>query len=303
MGRVSDQELRLLRIFQAIAESRGLAAAELRLGISRSTISTHLSMLEARLGLRLCKRGRAGFALTEDGNKVYRATIELMRALGEFQEEVSSLGDHPRSNLKVAILDSMIWLKKLRITDGLNEFVQKNRNVKIEMSIHHPNEIEKRVLEGSIDIAITSVYENSRKLAYIPLTTATSFLYCGARNRLFDLGDENISEADLMNTPYTSKWFDESPVLLGQGNSLVHAEAFHIEATAHLILSGHYVGFLPEYYAKLWVDRGEMKMVRPDLYKLVYRYGFSMRQGRDLSPAAQSFIDSISSWAKRRSEA
>ena len=55
---LAEADLRLLRIFIAIAESGGLAAAELRLNISRSVISRHLKDLETRLGVRLCERGR-----------------------------------------------------------------------------------------------------------------------------------------------------------------------------------------------------------------------------------------------------
>ena len=64
---VQDVDLRLLRIFVTIVESGGLSAAESRLNIGRSTISTHLSDLEIRLGLKLCKRGRSGFELTDAG--------------------------------------------------------------------------------------------------------------------------------------------------------------------------------------------------------------------------------------------
>ena len=64
LGQVGDTEIRLLRIFKAVVACGGLAAAELELNIGRSTISRHLRDLEERLGLVLCRRGRAGFALT-----------------------------------------------------------------------------------------------------------------------------------------------------------------------------------------------------------------------------------------------
>jgi DNA-binding transcriptional LysR family regulator len=48
---LSDIDLRLLRVFIAVTESGGFAAAEIKLNINRSTISTHISDLEARLGM------------------------------------------------------------------------------------------------------------------------------------------------------------------------------------------------------------------------------------------------------------
>ena len=52
LGRVTDVDLRLLRIFQTVVDCGGLSAAEIDLGIGRSTISTHIAELEGRLGTR-----------------------------------------------------------------------------------------------------------------------------------------------------------------------------------------------------------------------------------------------------------
>lgn len=60
MRQLLDIDLRLIRIFRVIVESQGLAGAQLVLNLSQSRISTSLSELEARLGARLCRRGRSG---------------------------------------------------------------------------------------------------------------------------------------------------------------------------------------------------------------------------------------------------
>ncbi|MDX1392567.1 MAG: LysR family transcriptional regulator, partial [Rheinheimera sp.] len=76
---VQDVDLRLLRLFVTIVECGGLSAAESRLNIGRSTISAHLSDLEVRLGVTLCKRGRSGFELTDPGRITYQASLELLQ--------------------------------------------------------------------------------------------------------------------------------------------------------------------------------------------------------------------------------
>ncbi|MDN3683724.1 LysR family transcriptional regulator [Vibrio sinaloensis] len=62
------------------------SAAETELNISRSTISIHISNLESRLNLILCRRGRSGFALTEEGVVVYEATVKLLGELEDFSK-------------------------------------------------------------------------------------------------------------------------------------------------------------------------------------------------------------------------
>ena len=53
IGQLSDADLRLLRVFKAVVDCGGMAAAELELNIGTSTISRHIKDLETRLGLVL----------------------------------------------------------------------------------------------------------------------------------------------------------------------------------------------------------------------------------------------------------
>lgn len=64
MSALSNINLRLLRVFVTMAERGGYSAAQSELNIGLSTISSHMTALEERLGVRLCGRGRGGFRLT-----------------------------------------------------------------------------------------------------------------------------------------------------------------------------------------------------------------------------------------------
>ena len=64
---IETADLRLFRLFMTVVEAGGFTAAQSELNLSLSTISTHFAELEGRLGVRLCRRGRSGFKLTEEG--------------------------------------------------------------------------------------------------------------------------------------------------------------------------------------------------------------------------------------------
>src|SRR5262249_41536293 len=64
---VTDFDLRLLRVFKTIVEEGGLKPAQAALEIGLPTISKYLSDLEARFGVRLCRRGSQRFELTREG--------------------------------------------------------------------------------------------------------------------------------------------------------------------------------------------------------------------------------------------
>ncbi|MCO6515269.1 MAG: LysR family transcriptional regulator, partial [Snodgrassella sp.] len=51
-------DLKALQAFVAIVECQGVTAAQKRLNMSQSAISTHLAHLEESLGVILCRRGR-----------------------------------------------------------------------------------------------------------------------------------------------------------------------------------------------------------------------------------------------------
>ena len=81
LGQLSNLDLRLLQVFKAVVDCGGLSAAELELNIGTSTVSRHLKDLETRLGLVLCRRGRAGFSVTPEGQRIYEETVRLTNSL------------------------------------------------------------------------------------------------------------------------------------------------------------------------------------------------------------------------------
>ena len=74
--RLSDIDLRSLEVFIAVVEAQGIANAQALLNRDASTISRQLGQLEERIGLRLCERGRGGFALTGAGEQIYLKMLQ-----------------------------------------------------------------------------------------------------------------------------------------------------------------------------------------------------------------------------------
>ena len=70
-----------------------MSAAELELNIGTSTVSRHVKDLETRLGLTLCRRGRAGFALTPEGPRVYEETLRLLASVRGFLGSIDDIHD------------------------------------------------------------------------------------------------------------------------------------------------------------------------------------------------------------------
>ena len=83
-GQISDFDLRLIRTFRAVADCGGFSLAEVELRMTKSAISKQISDLEVRLGVQLCHRGRSGFALTTEGQTLYKASTRLFGEIEGF---------------------------------------------------------------------------------------------------------------------------------------------------------------------------------------------------------------------------
>src|SRR5690606_997745 len=120
-AQLTDIDLRLLRVFHSVAEYGSFAAAESALGISSSAISLHMSELEKRLGMRLCQRGRAGFALTDEGREVLRASAAMMAAIEDFRSEINLMHKRLRGELNIGLMNNLVTQPRMRITAALRE--------------------------------------------------------------------------------------------------------------------------------------------------------------------------------------
>ena len=122
LGQLADVDIRLLHIFRRVAEAGGISAAELELNIARSTISRHIKSLEERLGISLCRRGRGGFALTDEGRAIYDATLRLFSALDGFRSEVNEVHERMTGKVVLALFDKTVTNPSCRVSAAIRNF-------------------------------------------------------------------------------------------------------------------------------------------------------------------------------------
>src|ERR1044071_3670900 len=97
-GRLSDVDVKLLRVFTRVVEHGGFSAAQAELGISQASISTYMSDLEARLGV-------AG--ATNFGSPIHRALESFLSR----ENDVSlTLHVYPPNELESGVLEGRFEL-------------------------------------------------------------------------------------------------------------------------------------------------------------------------------------------------
>ncbi|WP_369960006.1 LysR family transcriptional regulator [Pseudomonas benzenivorans] len=294
LAQVSDFEIRLLKLFRSVVECGGFSAAESVLGIGRSAISQQMSDLEQRLGLRLCQRGRAGFALTEEGREVYQSTQQLLAALESFRTEVNGLHQHLRGELNIGLTDNLVTVPHMRITHALARLKERGPEVRIHIRMTPPSEVEQGVLDGRLHIGVVPQAGALSGLDYQSLYDERSLLYCAVGHPLFYVDDQTLEDARLDAQDAIAPTFRLPPEIQQHYQQLnCTASASDREGMAFLILTGRYIGYLPDHYASAWVQQGRLRALKPGTRYYDLSLASVTRKGRRPHLVLESFLEAL----------
>ena len=256
LPRLSEADLRNMRIFRAVADCGGITAAERMLGMEKSNISRALRQLEERLGEILCVRGPKGFDLTDFGRSVHSAAIMLGDALEVARSEMMRARNAVTGVVRIGMPDNCLSNEECFVTDVLRNYMAQMPEVELHLHIMSSELLREALEERRIHLAINSLrlmpqrYENEvlfkehfRLYAKADRTTGVPHL-AQLRSRGFSLvlrEDEFLAD-------------DWSASLDWLRNRKIYASG--LEAVATLMDSGPFAGFLPtHYFRQLQGDR------------------------------------------------
>ena len=291
MARISDADLKLLRIFATVVECRGFAAAQAELNLSAPSISGYVAALEERLGVRLCSRGRAGFALTDKGALIHREAQRLFAAVEEFTASAGAVRGRLTGDLRIGAVDCTVTDPASPLREALRRFNARDHEVRIELTVQAPQDLQRRVLDGRLNLAVGSFPARIAALTSRPLYRERNAFYCAAGHPLF--GREAITMEDIRAHRVVARGYWRRADLGRIGIEREAASVDNMEAQATLILSGAYLGYLPEHYAAAWQARGLLRPLLPD--ELAYAAPFALVTRRGGAPVGvvRQFIDDL----------
>lgn len=266
LSRVTDFDLKLLKVFQVVVESGSFSAAENVLGISCSAISQQMADLEKRIGIRLCQRGRSGFALTAEGQEILMHSKVLFLSLDHFKQQVNQLHEHLAGDIQIGLINNLVTQPQMKITQALKELSLHHPDIKVNLSMCKQQDIEQSILNGHLQVGALPVVNRLTGLDYFSLYSEKFYLYCSAEHPLFNqpVQKSDVSEWNMVLLNYTMS--DQFQQFLPYLNE--KATASDREGVAFVILTGQFIGFLPEHYAQQWLDKGLMSAVCPEFFQL-----------------------------------
>jgi DNA-binding transcriptional LysR family regulator len=259
-----ETSIRKLKIFCTAVDSGGFSAAQALLNISAATISVQMKELEAQLGVTLCRRGRSGFALTEQGEAVYEAAQRVLSSFGTFNLEVANVRNRLAGEIRIGLQPNMATNPEFRLSQAMQIFHKRENDVRFRIEETRSAMQEARVLEGKYDLAVGLFSNRMPGLDYRLLLRERIQMYCAADHPLTAMTAAGIKESlkDYALVSAGQSFVSQSKHLSANAAPSVVTES--MDASVQLISSGCYIGFLPTHFADIWEARGQIRPVLPE---------------------------------------
>ncbi len=159
-------ELRHLRYFTALAERLNFTHAARDVFVTQSTLSHQIKQLEDELATRLFERKGKQVTLTQDG-EIFLASAQ--RALREIDMGIVNLRNSSAAITETIAIVATHTFHQTLIPACVSAFLKKNPSVRATIEERSAEDIEKGLLNDTIDIGITSAPSDSEQLWHEPL--------------------------------------------------------------------------------------------------------------------------------------
>lgn len=126
------ERLDSLVIFVQAAKHLSFSEAARQLGLSPSAVSRAVQRLEARLDTRLLHRTTRSLSLTDDGQRFYDSSRQILSDLDEAELSLSRARSTPSGTLRINLIPSMA---RMHIVPALPAFAAQYPELKLEISL------------------------------------------------------------------------------------------------------------------------------------------------------------------------
>jgi len=274
-------DIKLLRIFDAVARNNGFAAAQAELNMAPSSISEGMTRLESRLDIKLCERGRSGFFLTEDGKKALVEVHRLLRSLETFRIQIGEIKGDLSGTLHIGMVDAIAMARDWKVSRTIEAFCEEAPFVTYRVETDTTQGVISGLMSELYDVAVVPIYRDIPDLELVPIKPASvQRLYCGGGHALYDVPDDSVALEELEQMPFVALthmqgWANPCDLMFRE----VASTSF-MEGVALMILSNRFIGYLPTHFAEPWERDGLMRSVLPEKLSYTSNCYFAARRSR-----------------------
>jgi len=286
-----------MRVFCAVIEAGGFAAAANRLGLSTSAVSRYVAQLEAHLSVRLLNRTTRRIGPTTEGFAYFERCTQLLADLDEAEATIAGEARRPRGRLR---LTAPIALAVLRLAPAFASFSQTHPAITLDLVLS--DNVADFVEEG-LDMAIRVGRVGSenlvaRHLDETPLMIAAAPSYlarAGTPQRPDDLARHACLTYAFSAT--ANQWHFETAS--GERAAVTVSGAFNANngvMLAELAVSGSGIVQAPGFIVQPLIERGDLVQLLPDWSRRSLPIHVVYPTRRHLSAKVQAMTSFLTTW-------
>ena len=289
-----------LRAFITVAETQSFAAAARALYLSQPALSRRISHLEDMLDVRLFDRTTRNVELTLLGTRFLGQVRGLVEDL---DRSVLSLRDAAELEAGDVTIGCVLSTVHHFMPPLINAFRKEHPRVLVRIIEEGADEVLASVKQGEADFALNYIGMQDPEVEFTPLLKEPYVLACPADHPLArrrSVGWEELAAYPLARVSQASRnrlFIDQALAELPPLPRPV-CEVRHVSTLIGMVENGVGIAVVPQ----LTLPRKPAAVVgvRLDKPTVTRPIGIIRRTGRSLSPAAQAFVDLLSSSAVAR---
>lgn len=236
-------ELRQLRYFLSVADTRSFVSAAGKLFISRQAISKAISQLEDELNVELFMRDSNGAFLTPAGIMFYERVRTLVMELDNLSADMKSYGTRFHQHIRLAFSISVMSLFEPRLLDY--------KNAQVNLDIHYqesPKELCLQLLqEHKVDMIVSPMLIKDPMFVCERVMESPVGILIQWNHALGELTEVELSDLQWIPLAVHS---DHFPRDLYQSNTLqVQYQGYDFQRLFHLVEQGLCALILPQCFA------------------------------------------------------
>lgn len=128
-------------------------------------------------------------------------------------------------------------------------------------------------------------------LIYQALYREQHWLYCSDRHPLYEAQHLSVDVVTQQRMAGRGYWSQAELARHGFKHSAAMVES--MEAQLILVLSGVYIGYLPEHYAQRWEEQGRLRRLLTNAFGYQAPFSLVLRRTRSREPLIYSFRDRL----------
>lgn len=287
--------LHQFRIFAAIAKSGNLTKAALELRTSQPAISHQMRLLEELRGTKLYLRTAYGIELTDAGRMLLVRIAPILDLVAQLKDIPSAEPRVSREALRIGGIESA---SAHLLPAVLARFKARFPNVALEFRTRTSDHLERMVLGGSMDLAVTGRDAVSADLTCEPLRSEKVALFVPAQHRLAK--NKNLRLADVLVEPFILRGGRGGAGVTDGALKRLREQGLEIKVAMYCdgptaikaaVAQGMGVGMVFEESLKAEVAAGKFKILKLRGLELQGQSYIVYSMRRPLWPLAQEFLE------------